>query len=88
MSSAAKGDQCDCAGSVYDKWSHRTLCREHLRGAHSHLCPGQWKRKLQQFFRKHTEIPISACVCKPCECSIRRGLSGTFVFFPLDEMWK
>ena len=49
-----------------------------MQGA-SHSHPGQWNRELQQFLLKHTEIRMSACVCKPCECSMRRGLGGQFV---------
>ena len=78
MSSVAKSSHRDCTGNVYDEQSRCTLCREHLRGAHSH--PGQWKCELQQFLLKYTEIPMSACVCKPCERSIRRGLGGKFLF--------
>ena len=72
-----KSGQRDCAGMVSEEQSRCTLCRERLRGAHSH--PGQWNRELQQFLLKHTEIRMSACVCKPCERSMRRGLGGQFV---------
>ena len=79
MFSGAKSGHRGCAGNVYDEQSSCTLCRERLRGAHSH--PGQWKCELLQFLLKYSEIPMSACVCKPCERSIRRGLGGKFVEF-------
>ena len=77
MSSAAKSGQHDGAGSVYDAWICYTLCRECLRCAQNH--PEQWKRELQKFLLKYTEIPMNTCVCKPCERSMRQRLGGMFV---------
>ena len=50
------------------------LCHEHLKDAHSH--PGQWNSELQQFLLQYTTVPLSSCVCKADEVSIRRGLGG------------
>ena len=77
MSFATKSGHRDCAGNVYDDQSRCTLCRERLRGAHIH--PRQWKCELQQFLLKYTDMPMSACVCKPCEHSIGRGLGSRSV---------
>ena len=34
---------------------------------------------MQQFLLKHTEtVPLSSCICRPCERSLRRGISGNF----------
>ena len=65
----------DCE-SVPGQQSRCTLCKQCLRGTHSH--PGQWKSELQQFLLKYSEIPGSSCVCKACERSIRRGLHGKY----------
>ena len=49
---SSDGDSCasavisDC-DSVPGQQSRCTLCKERLRGRHSH--PGQWKSELQQF---------------------------------------
>ena len=64
---------CD---SVPGQQSYCTLCKQPLRGTHSH--PGQWKSELQQFLLNYSEIPGSSCVCKACEHSIRRGLHGKY----------
>ena len=50
------------------------LCHEHLKDAHSH--PGRWNSELQQFLLQYTTVPLSSCVCKADEVSIRRGLGG------------
>ena len=50
------------------------LCHERLKDAHSH--PGQWNSELQQFLLQYTTVPLSSCVCKADEVSIRRGLGG------------
>ena len=39
---------------------------------------GQWKSELQQFLLKQTEILLSSCICKSCECSLQHGMSGKF----------
>ena len=57
----------DCDG-VPGQQSHCTLCKQPLRGTHSH--PGQWKSELQQFPLKYSEIPGSSCVCKACQTGI------------------
>ena len=76
----AESSQRDCENGVPGQESRCSLCRERLRGAHSY--PGQWKSELQQFLLKHTEIPLSYCVCKSCERNLRRGMSGKGDFIP------
>ena len=63
----------DCDG-VPGQQSRCTLCKQPLRGTHSHA--GQRKSELQQFLLKYSEIPRSSCVCKACDLRIRRGLHG------------
>ena len=65
----------DCDG-VPGQQSRCTLCKQPLRGTHSH--PGQWKSELQQFLLKYSEIPRSSCVCTACDLRIRRGLHGKY----------
>ena len=76
MSSKAESGERDCESGVPGQQSRCSLCRERLRDAHSH--PGQWKSEVQQFLLKYTEITVSSCVCKSCERSLRRGMSGKF----------
>ena len=68
--SSASAVISDCDG-VPGQQSRSTLCKQPLRGTHSH--PGQWKSELQHFLLKYSEIPGNSCVCKACERSIRRG---------------
>ena len=56
--SSASAVISDCDG-VPGQQSRCTLCKQPLRGTHSH--PGQWKSELQQFLLKYSEIPGSAC---------------------------
>ena len=49
--SSASAVISDCDG-VPGQQSHCTLCKERLRGRHSH--PGQWKSELQQFLLKYS----------------------------------
>ena len=65
----------DCE-SVPGTQGRCTLCKQPLRGTHSH--PGRWKSELQQFLLKYSEIRGSSCVCKACARSIRRGLHGKY----------
>ena len=52
------------------------LCNERLRDAHTH--PLHWNCELQQFLLPYSAIPLSSCVCKPDERSIRRDFCGKF----------
>ena len=74
MACRAASTEGDCKNGVPGQQKRCSLCRERLRGAHSH--PGQWKSELQQFLMKYTKIPTASCVCKACERSVRRGFDG------------
>ena len=65
-----------CENEVPGQQNRCSLCRERLRHMHSH--PGQWKSELQQFLLRYGEVALGSCVCKACERSLRRGMSGKF----------
>ena len=52
----------DCDG-VPGEQSRCTLCKQPLRGKHSH--PGQWKSELQQFLLKYSVIPGAHVSARP-----------------------
>ena len=56
--------------------SHCALCKERLKDIHSH--PGRWKVELQQFLLRYSAVPLTACVCRADEISIKKGLAGNF----------
>ena len=51
--------------------SHCALCKERLKDVHSH--PGRWKVELQQFLLRYSDVPLTACVCRADEISIKKG---------------
>ena len=50
----------DCKRRVSDLQRLCSLCKEHLRDAHSH--PGQWKSELQQFLLTYSKRSVSSCL--------------------------
>lgn len=65
-----------CSSACLGTQSRCALCHERLRSAHTH--PGQWKSDVQQFLLQYSNIPLSSCVCKADEVSVRKGLTGKF----------
>ena len=55
-----------------------SLYSERLKDSHTH--PEQWKSELQQLLLHYSSIPMTACVCRADETSIRRELSNSIVY--------